>query len=174
MPAMTYSFRKAVPEDAANVAALAIQVWLHTYARTGIRRAIADYVLQQFTEENFRRQIAADPQYFILCESEGHLVGYLRLDFEAPCPDEPDIDTEIVTLYVQEHFLGKGLGAKLLEEADCVLSARHKRHAWLGVNHQNLPAIRFYEKQGLRRRGSTYFEFEGEQHENFIYIRSAG
>ncbi|WP_086995170.1 GNAT family N-acetyltransferase [Rhizobium sullae] len=168
---MTMSFRKALPDDAANVAALTTQVWLHTYARRGIRQALSDYVLTQFTAENFRPHLAADTQYFILCEIDGHLVGYLRLDFDAPCPELSDVTTQVVTLYVQEHFIGKGIGAELLREADLLSARRSATHIWLAVNHQNAHAIQFYERQGFERRGSTYFEFEGERHENFIYLR---
>lgn len=57
---MDLRYGLAGPTDAANLAALSIEVWLHTYARDGIRQAFSDYVLREFTAERFAAHIA-DP-----------------------------------------------------------------------------------------------------------------
>jgi hypothetical protein len=47
------SFRMACLADVQNLAALTIQVWLHTYAKDGVHHDISAYVLIEFTPKKF-------------------------------------------------------------------------------------------------------------------------
>ncbi|HWQ09337.1 MAG TPA: GNAT family N-acetyltransferase, partial [Holophaga sp.] len=96
------SIRPARCDDARNLAALAIQVWLHTYATTGIRATLSDYVLNEYTASRFQERCADPAHLVLLAEVDAHLVGFADLDFEAPRGDVPDTRTELATLYVQE------------------------------------------------------------------------
>ena len=165
-------FREAVADDAANLAALTTQVFLHTYAKRGIRTALSTYVLSEFTADKFLQALEEKQQMFIVCYEDVHLVGYVRLAFSAPCPSDERPQSEIATLYVQEHFLRRGIGTQLLNRALQTLQRRGADAAWLSVNHENADAIAFYESHGFRRAGSTDFELDGERHENFILRRA--
>lgn len=171
---MTPILREARPDDAANLAALSIQVWLHTYAKSGIRPIFSSYVLTEFTVENFTRLLESNEHLFILCEIDAHLVGFVRLNLNAPCPSEPHSLTEIATLYVQEHFLRRGIGTSLLERALRVCDERGFDKVWLSVNRENLNAIKFYEAQHFTPNGSQYFELGDERHENHIFLQKTG
>jgi ribosomal protein S18 acetylase RimI-like enzyme len=157
--------------DAANLAALSIEVWLHTYARDGIRRAFSDYVLGEFTAAKFEGHLSSNSQTVVKCEREGSLLGYLRMDFEAVCPTVPELTGEIVTLYVRAHHARRGIGAGLLAHASDLCRQRNLKGFWLAVNHENAAALRFYDAQHFQRKGSRYFELEEERHENFILYR---
>jgi diamine N-acetyltransferase len=161
--------RPARPGDARNLAALSIQVWLHTYATEGLREALATFVLTEFTEARFQQRIA-EPRHRVLVEERaGHLVGYADLDFEAP---RKEARVELATLYVQEHFAGRGIGSQLL--AACAEEARQRcgcPDLWLSVYHRNERAIAFYRNQGFTECGSFPFEFGGERHLNLILAR---
>ena len=52
--------RAASPDDAQNLATLATQVFLHTYATNGISRAISGHVMETFSPAKFSALIA-DP-----------------------------------------------------------------------------------------------------------------
>ncbi|WP_262032096.1 GNAT family N-acetyltransferase [Microvirga sp. Mcv34] len=106
--------RVATAADASNLAALSIQVWLHTYAKTGLRSALSDYVLAEYTSEKIAERLGDENQVFLVYEQDAHLVGYLSLLLDSPCPTDPSSRVEIATLYVQEHFIGQGIGSKLL------------------------------------------------------------
>ncbi len=157
--------------DAANLAALSIEVWLHTYARDGIRRAFSNYVLGEFTAARFEGHLSSPSQAIVKCERGDSLLGYLRMDFKAVCPTLPELTGEIVTLYVRAHHARNGIGASLLAHASDLCRQRNLTGFWLAVNHENAAAIRFYDAQHFRRKGSRYFELEGERHENFILYR---
>lgn len=164
--------RAARPEDAQNLAALAIQVWLHTYATEGIRNALSGYVLAEFTPEAFRMRMGNPHHLLLVTEHNDHLVAYAELDFEAPREDVPGIATELATLYVQEHFAGQGLGKRLLEASAIEAQRRTSSRAyWLSVYHGNANAIAFYRKQGFTERGAFDFELDGERHRNLVMAR---
>ncbi|MGA1801075.1 GNAT family N-acetyltransferase [Rhizobium sp. HT1-10] len=165
-------FRQAGAADAANLAALTVQVWLHTYAKRGIRGVLSNYVLSEFTTDKFRQVLADQNQMIILCEADAHLVGYVRLDFSSPCPTDDSVHSEISTLYVQAHFLRRGIGTQLLLRALDAFRRRGRKSVWLSVNHENADAIGFYDRHGFQRQGSLDFELDGERHENFILRRA--
>jgi len=167
--------RPAQAGDARNLAALSIQVWLHTYATEGIRDALATFVLAEFTEAKLRQRIQDPQRRLFVAEDAGHLVGYAELDLEAPREDVPGIQVELTTLYVQEHFGGKGIGTRLL--AACAQEARQRcghPGLWLSVYHRNERAMAFYRKQGFSERGSFHFEFGGERHLNLVLANAPG
>lgn len=168
------TIRNAELADVSNLAALSIQVWLDTYADSGIRPALSDYVLDTFTREHFRDAITDPIQRIRVAYVDGHLVGYARLLLNRACPDDVRPTTELSTLYVQEPFTHRGIGSALLHDALAVATALSgKASLWLDVYHGNHRAIAFYRKHGLVQRGSTYFEFAGERHENFVFVVEA-
>lgn len=168
---MDLRYGMAGAADAANLAALSIEVWLHTYARDGIRRAFSDYVLREFTAARFTDRLSSPHEAVVKCERDGHLLGYLRLDFASVCPTVPGVTTEIATLYVRSRQARQGIGSALLAHASDICRARGVAGVWLCVNHENAPAIAFYEAQRFTRHGSCRFELEDERHENFILCR---
>ncbi len=162
--------RKAVPEDAARLAVLATQVWLHTYATEGVSADIADYVLAHITPE---LQLAAiqDPATQVWVAEQGaHLVGMAVSKVGEPCADDPGASVELQTLYVQEHFLRFGVGRQLLDAAQVHAWQGADSPLWLTVNAQNANAIAFYARMGYRQVGTAYFTVGQGRHENHVLV----
>jgi ribosomal protein S18 acetylase RimI-like enzyme len=169
------SIRPGTPADIECLAALAIQVWLHTYATDGIRSTIARYVLAEYTPEHFAHILTNPSLLLLVAEVNHHLVGYALIAFDAACPTEPEGDVELVTLYVQEHFAGQGIGTALLATSREYVRERTGSDAlWLTVNARNERAIAFYCSRSFVQAGSTNFEFGGEQHLNHVMITTDG
>ena len=162
--------RSGRSEDADRLAVLATQVWLHTYATGGITADIAEYVLHELTPEQYRA-ILDDPkcQVFV-AESNESLAGLAVVKFGNPCPAGNYSSTELQSLYVQEHFLGCGLGKSLLRAAETEARQRSNSVLWLTVNAKNAKAIAFYEHQGYTKVGTTYFVLGEGRHENHVLI----
>ena len=96
--------RIATQDDSLDIAALSIQVWLDTYAKKGIRKAISNYVLTEFTEEKITRKIISKHNIYIVALRDDHLIGYVLINLSAPCPITSQPNPEIDRLYVQENF----------------------------------------------------------------------
>jgi diamine N-acetyltransferase len=161
--------RVATLPDAACLAALGSQVWLHTYARSGIRPAIARYIHEHLSPAAFQLQLGRSDAFTSVAEVDGHLVGYAIIEFGKACLTRSPALTHLDKLYVQEHFVGTGIGHALLTEVRAEASRRAGSSAlWLTVNSQNQPARAFYARQGFKDIGATIFDLYGEEHENRI------
>ncbi len=172
MPVKT-TIRQAIPADAACLAVLATQVWLHTYATDGISTVIARYVLAEFSAAKFSAILAQEHSKVLVAEVNGHAVGYALVNTGVACTaDGPCV--EVASLYVQAHFAGQGVGSALLRECQRLALQRTGSAAiWLTVNAKNYPAIAFYKKHGLAQTGTAYFELGGEKHENHVLVSAS-
>ncbi len=155
--------REANKNDCINIAALSIQVWLHTYAIDGIRTEMSKYAICTFTEQYFSNLLSDNKYKILVYEKENHLLGYIIVNLESYF--ENDINRyEVEKLYVQEHFQGRGIGKKLLEEINIRFGSKY----WLSTWVYNKKAIEFYKHLGFEDIGKIYFELEGEKHENRV------
>ncbi len=162
--------RSGRSEDANRLAVLATQVWLHTYATSGITADIAEYVLNEVTPEKYRALLNDPTRQAFVAENGESLVGLAVVKFGAPCPAGNASSAELQTLYVQEHFLGCGAGKSLLRAAEAEAKLRSNGVLWLTVNAKNARAIAFYAHQGYARVGTTYFALGEGRHENHVLI----
>ncbi|MCK5312287.1 MAG: GNAT family N-acetyltransferase [Desulfobacteraceae bacterium] len=150
--------------DFQNLTALAIQVWLHTYATEGIRDKISKFVFNKFTPEYFECIYKAKNQDLLIAVENRHLVGFITIDLGSRCGIDDFQGYEVVTLYVQEHFQEKGIGTKLLN----AMMDKHGSKQWLSTWVHNYKAILFYENFGFKNIGTILFNLEGEKHENLV------
>lgn len=167
------NIRMASPDDALNLAVLAMQVWLDTYATAGIRKSISRYVLAEFTPDNMHR-ILSDRQSFVLvAERDNHLIGFSHVvsGRETAFCDIAG-QAEIDRLYIQESFCNAGLGAELLSRTEHEARRRKVSAIWLSHWVRNCKAAGFYRKMGYADRGAICFEMEGEQHENRVLVKN--
>ncbi|MFA8343457.1 MAG: GNAT family N-acetyltransferase [Rhodothermaceae bacterium] len=160
--------REAVKKDCINLAALSIEVWLNTYAVSGIRTTFSRYVLSHFTEQHFTDLLEKENIKILVFEEKEHLTGYILIDKESFYEDKSN-GYEIETLYVQEHFHGKGIGKKLIQE----MMAKYGNNCWLSALVHNSNAISFYKHLGFKDIGEIYFELDGEKHENRVLSYNA-
>jgi GNAT superfamily N-acetyltransferase len=161
--------RAGTPPDALCLSVLAIQVFLDTYATEGIREALAREVMSTYSEPEFRRHLADADTRLVLAESAGHLVGFAQVQLGLTHELAPQgAQSQLLRLYVQERFTGKGVGARLLHEAEVVAAGSSSTVLWLTHWVHNHRARAFYARQGYDDCGLTHFVFEGESHENRV------
>lgn len=158
--------RPARSDDAANLAALGMLVWLHTYSSTGLRRSLADYVLARFTRAAKTALLADSQRHIVVAEQNGHLLGYATLHWQHPCPAQPASNNELETLYVHPLFAGQGIGYRLLQY--CQQQCAPRGGLWLSVWQYNHRALAFYQRQGLLKIGEYDFMLDGEAHRNWL------
>jgi GNAT superfamily N-acetyltransferase len=161
--------RVGTSADAACLAALGSQVWLHTYARAGIRPTMARFVHEQLSADAFRYQLERLDVVTLIAQIDGHLVGFATGELGKRAPVDSPASTHLDKLYVQEHFIGLGIGRALLERARAEAARRAGSSAlWLTVNAQNERARTFYARRGFTDIGVVNFDLYGEQHENRV------
>ncbi|MCV2354493.1 GNAT family N-acetyltransferase [Paucibacter sp. B2R-40] len=157
--------RRARPDDALRIAALARWVWLDRYALGGgVNGDVADYLKREFDEPLLRQ--ALDLGRHWLAERGTTLLAWAQLDDAAACPVEAaGAAVELKRLYVSPRSQGQGLGARLLRQCR---QEWPERAMWLSAWVGNEGALRFYRREGATYWGETWFELGGEQHRNEV------
>ncbi len=166
------SYRRATPADADALAVLGAQVFFDTYAPEGIRPTVAREVLATFSPAACAAWLS-DPRAVVeVAERAGHVVGFAHLVLGAghalAPPGEP---AELLRLYVQRPFAGRGIGTALLRRAERAAAEAGAAVLWLTAWVHNAPALAFYAARGYADFGATPYRFEEEVHENRVVAR---
>lgn len=162
--------RPGKASDTNAIAVLATQVWLHTYATTGITFDIAEYVLSELTPHKYQGILQDLSSQLLVAEHGGNLVGFAVVKVGTPCPNGAASATELQTLYVQAHFLGGGIGKSLLRAAETWARQQSNEALWLMVNAQNARAFAFYQHLGYTKVGTTYFALGEGRYQNHLLM----
>jgi diamine N-acetyltransferase len=161
---------RAEPSDASMIAALGMQVWLHTYATEGVSTLLADYVLEEFTTARMQALLDDPDVALLVAKIDGNLVGYVLMRFGSES-SVANASVEIERLYVQEHFYRAGIGTALMKCAQDEAERRTgSRRVWLMVYIENSRAIAFYLRNGFVRSGVGYFELGTMRHQNHVLV----
>lgn len=163
------TLRPARVSDAAILAAISFEVWMHTYIRRGVSAAYAEYALDTFTAANLAAMLADPAEHVILSENEEGPDGFIRLTRNRPAPVPGCSDLEISTLYVQPRHHGRGLGRALLASGLDHARSLGSPSVWLTTNAENAPAIAFYLRQGFERIGTTHFHIGDAAYPNGVF-----
>jgi diamine N-acetyltransferase len=157
-------------DDAACIAVLATQVWLHTYATKGISAEISHYTRNQLIPETYLSLLNDPLARLWVAELDGYLIGFMVVKFGVPCPVRSSASAELQTLYVQEHFVGQGVGRQLLWVAEEMARSQSDMPLWLTVNAENVRAVGFYEHHGYTQQGTSDFILGHQRHKNDVFI----
>ncbi|HEY0428524.1 MAG TPA: GNAT family N-acetyltransferase [Pyrinomonadaceae bacterium] len=154
------NIRKATIEDAEMLARLSYKTFrdaFHEHPKNA-PEDLADYMEKAFNLEQIRKELFEDDSIFLVAEIAGEPIGYAKLMVGSR---EPEIDAtrpiELNRLYSAQEFLGKGVGARLMEESFALAKKLNCDTMWLGVWEYNPRAQRFYEKYGFREIGKHTF-----------------
>lgn len=176
---MTHVIRRATADDAGRLAQLAAVTFPLACPPSSTAEDIAAHLAATLSEENFRAYLA-DPEITILViDAEGELRGYSLL--AARPARDPDVaaalsilpSTELSKCYVHPDHHGLGAAAELMHASIAEAAAAGARGLWLGVNDQNVRAIRFYEKSGFRKVGTKSFRLGNAVEHDFVMERPA-
>lgn len=170
----TPSIRVGCAADAGTISALAIQVFLDTYATGGVRADLAHEAFAEYGRDVFAQRLAQDARIFYLAEQGPGLVGFAEvLRSNAPSPIPGVGGSELVRLYVQPQAQGAGIGRALLQAAERCASRAGTAGVWLTAWEHNARALAFYKRQRYEDVGHTLCVIQGQSFGNRVLFRSA-
>ena len=153
--------RQATIEDAEILADLSYKTFwdaFHDHPKNA-PEDLADYMAKAFNVKQIRKELSEQNTIFPIAEIENEPVGYAKLKIDY---NEDGITAtkpvELARLYSKQEFLGRGVGARLMDECFEIARQNGCDVMWLGVWEYNPRAQRFYEKYGFRLVGSHVFQ----------------
>jgi ribosomal protein S18 acetylase RimI-like enzyme len=164
-------FREATAADALTLSALAIQVFLDTYATRGVSPTLAREVFSLCSNEAFEKRFAEGGSRCVLAACGEHVLGLAehRLAPTAP-PNGGAPGIELVRLYVQPAAQRRGIGASLVQDAARAARRCGARNLWLMAWEENTRALAFYRRQGFADIGGADYVFEGQTFPNRVFV----
>ncbi|WDD92933.1 GNAT family N-acetyltransferase [Burkholderia sp. FERM BP-3421] len=169
--AAPFTCRRATAADALRLGALAIQVFLDTYAPDGIRDDLAREALTVYAPERFAALFDSPSVELIVAERGPCLLDFAQFAHGCDVPGQGNaVGTELERLYVQRPFKGAGIGSALLARAEA-RAADSGASLWLTAWSGNLPARTFYAARGYAEIGITHYVFGGNACENRVFAK---
>jgi len=146
--------RRAQVADAAKLAQVHVDAWQVAY-RGLIPESYLQTVTYQKREAAFTERLAGNVEETYLAEDEGRAVAFLTIG----AGRDGDVDAtrtgEIWGIYVAPDYWRRGLGTRLVQEAERLLRSRGSEEVVLWVLGENLAARHFYEAVGYRLDGAV-------------------
>ena len=125
-----------------------------------------------FNVPQTRKDLADEKLIFIIAEVAGEPAGYikLRLDYSEPgiTGEKP---LEICRLYSEQKYIGKGVGAALMQAALDEAKKYERDTIWLGVWEYNPRAQAFYRKWNFEVCGSHVFQLGSDAQTDLLMQR---
>ena len=116
------------------------------------------FLREQFTKGRLMLEVGSPENSFLLAYFDEKVAGYIKLrEGKQPIELIGTASLELARLYVVKDFIGKRIGAALMQKAIAVAKEKSKHIIWLGVWEKNQRAIDFYHRFGFTKFGECDF-----------------
>lgn len=167
--------RLAEESDAEALYALAKRTFIETYEKDNSPENMAVYLAETFAPEKQLQEIRDPNRIIALGWSGDQPIGFFHL---LKCPPHPSVKgpkpIELLRLYLDLGWQGRGAGAALLQEAMKTASGQGYQTMWLTVWERNFKAQKFYEKYGFATVGTSEFAVSTDIQTDLVMARVLG
>ena len=164
--------RYATASDNTLLAKVGAETFYDSFAADNTPGNMAAYLAASFSPEKQAQELADPASKFLIAEIEGAVVGYARLKFAlAPSAVAGRTPMEIARFYARKAWIGKGIGARLMQA--CLSEAQRAGCdvVWLDVWERNSHAIAFYRKWGFVEVGTQVFQLGDDPQRDLLMAR---
>jgi ribosomal protein S18 acetylase RimI-like enzyme len=169
-PACT--IRRAMPADAALLAAFAARTFSDTYARYNDPDNFARHLATAFHPERQAGELANSDIATLLAHRDGALAGYAQVRrADAPACVAEAAPIELHRFYVDAAWHGGGVAQRLFVEACDAALAFGGAVLWLKVWERNARALAFYAKSGFVDVGTADFLLGDDRQTDRVLVR---
>lgn len=167
------SIRRGTSNDHILLAEIGAETFYDTFASVNTSQDMQAYLENAFHPRIQAAELAEPSSSFFIAEVNGESVGYARVLEGRHVLEIPGTHPiEIVRLYARTRWIGKGIGAALMQA--CLDEARTRSCdvVWLDVWEENHRAIRFYRKWGFEQVGTQKFRLGSDIQKDWLMTRS--
>lgn len=171
-PEKMIEIRRALPVDAKALTDLGRKTFVETFAKDNRPEDMDMYVSATFSEGKQLAEIQDADRLIEIAWSGNQAAGFFHLlngktDFSVGGAKP----LEILRLYVDSPWHGKGLGALLMNRCIELTNEKGFETLWLGVWEKNFRAQAFYKKYGFEVVGSHSFRLGNDDQTDLIMVR---
>jgi GNAT superfamily N-acetyltransferase len=171
-PRASVSLRRATPADNRLLAEIGAETFSDSFSADNTPENMAAYLAQAFSPEKQARELADPSSRFLIAEISGEVVGYTRLYFgPAPAAVVGAPPMEIARFYARKHFIGQGVGARLMQAGLDEAAAEKCAVVWLATWERNPRGLAFYRRWGFVPVGTATFQLGDDLQHDLILAR---
>ena len=164
--------REASPGDNVLLAELGAETFRDAFGPDNTPGDMALYLTWSFSPAIQSAELADPASLFLIAEIDDQPVGYARLREGAPPASlEATSPVEIARFYARTPWIGRKVGAALMEACLATAAARGATAIWLAVWEKNARAISFYRKWEFVEIGSQSFRLGNDLQNDLIMAR---
>lgn len=152
---------KAQPDDAPLLADVGLRMFPASHgAAFADDRDLAHFTLNVFGPQAMRQLIANVRARVLVARHQHRVAGFLKLGTGEPAPKcvPGKAPAELARFYLDDGYIGRGVGARLLETAMQQAARDGHDTCWLMVWEKNARAMRFYERWRFEAVGEHVIE----------------
>lgn len=165
--------RTATPTDNHLLSELGARTYKDTFADGNTAEDMALYLAGSFSPEKQAAELAQAGTIFLIAEEDDQPVGYTRLRQDPPPECIQGMKCiEIVRLYAVKEYIGRGIGAALMQASLDEAARLGCDIIWLDVWEKNPRAIAFYQKWGFEKVGEQGFQMGIDLQHDWLMARS--
>ena len=167
------NIRYANASDNALLAELGARTFFDTFAADNTPEDMAAYLAASFSPAKQAAELVDPGTVFLIAEIDGVAAGYARLrQGQPPVCITGSQPIEIVRFYSSKEWIGRGVGAVLIQACLDEAEKRGCDTIWLDVWERNLRAIAFYSKWGFVQVGTQTFQLGNDLQHDLLLQRS--
>ena len=160
------------PEYAELIADLSRDTFYETFASENSEDDMEKFMKEQFTKGKLMMEVGRKEFLFYLAKFGGEPAGYLKLRIDSKPKGLPSSrPLEIARIYVKKIFIGKKIGAALMDKAIEVAKEKGNDVLWLGVWERNETALAFFNKYGFEKFGDTDFLLGNDLQRDWLMMK---
>lgn len=164
--------RRAVSQDNVLLSELGAETFVEAFGAQNTPEDMQLYLAGSFSPDIQAAELSDPSTVFLIAEVGGESVGYARLrQGNSPPAIRAAHPIEIARLYARSRWIGRRVGAALMQEC---LSEAHGRGCdviWLDVWERNERAIAFYQKWGFAEVGTQPFRLGDDIQKDLLMAR---
>jgi diamine N-acetyltransferase len=163
--------RFATIADNTLLAKIGAETFTDTFGPDNTAEDMADYCASSFNPEKLAVELMHPETRFLIAEEDGAggVAGYVKIKFGMPPPVISGKKVmEIGRLYARKAWIGKGVGARLMEASLAEAKKAGCDVVWLDVWEKNPRAIAFYEKWGFAKVGTQVFQLGADLQNDWL------
>jgi GNAT superfamily N-acetyltransferase len=166
------TIRYGTPADNMLLASLGRETFSETFAADNTPGNMAAYLAEAFGPGIQAGELADPATRFLIAEHEGRSIGYARLrSGPTPAAIVGQRPMEIVRFYIRKAWIGKGIGAQLMQACLHEAETAASDVVWLDVWERNLRAIAFYRQWGFAEVGAQAFRLGNDIQRDLLMAR---
>jgi GNAT superfamily N-acetyltransferase len=164
--------RLATGEDAGLLAAIGAETFRDSFGADNTPEDMAAYLAQSFSPEKQARELAEADNRFLIAEAGGETAGYAQVRFgPGPAVAGGARPMEIARIYARKPWIGRGVGARLMQACLDEAAAAGCDVVWLGVWERNPRAIAFYRRWGFAEAGWQAFMLGSDRQRDVVMVK---